>query len=120
MKNKLRNTKWIAGGLEAFLAIPIVGATVILGTYWLPLFIMMAFHIYNLVMSSEDGYAKTGSIVGIIGNALGWFPGIGWTFHVVTAVLLMVEASQMKIEPEVITPKVETLEEKTNESDKID
>ncbi|WP_035177429.1 hypothetical protein [Alkalihalobacterium bogoriense] len=84
--------KWISGGLEAFLAIPVFGAAIILGLYWLPLAFMLVMHIVTLVSSASDKRNIHGSILGIVTSCLGWIPFLGWTMHVITATLLLVDA----------------------------
>ena len=98
MKKTIKITKWIAGGIEAFLGIPVLGASIILGLVWVPLALMLAFHIVNLVLSKQEGLPITGSILGIIGNALGWIPFLGMVMHILTAILVMIEAANTKIE----------------------
>lgn len=53
MKSTVRVTKWVAGGLEALLGIPVLGASIIIGLVWTPLAIMLVFHIVNLVLSKN-------------------------------------------------------------------
>lgn len=98
MKKTIKITKWIAGGIEAFLGIPVLGASIILGLVWVPLALMLAFHIVNLVLSKQEGLPIAGSILGIIGNALGWIPFLGMVMHILTAIFVMIEAAKTKIE----------------------
>lgn len=92
--SKSRIMKWVTGGLEAFLAIPVLGALVIIGLIWIPLFIMLALHIVTLVFTKQDGGPITGSILGIVASCLGWIPFVGWILHVLAAIFLMVNAAQ--------------------------
>lgn len=96
MRETVKVTKWVAGGLEALLGIPIIGAGIILGLLWTPLAIMLVFHIVNLVFSLKEDLPITGSILGIIGNAVGWIPIVGMTMHILTAVFVMMEAAKTK------------------------
>lgn len=91
-----RIMKWITGGLEIFLAIPIVGGAVVIGLAYTPLVIMLALHIVTLVLSSKNGETKYGSIVGIVTSCIAWIPFVGWIMHVVSGILLMVSAAQNK------------------------
>lgn len=86
--------KWIAGGLEAFLAIPVLGGLIIVSLLWIPLAIMLVLHIVTLVLTKKDGGASTGSILGIVTSCVGWIPFVGWVMHVLTAVFLMIDASK--------------------------
>ena len=74
MKSTVRVTKWVAGGLEALLGIPVLGASIIIGLVWTLLAIMLVFHIVNLVLSKNEDLPVAGSILGIVGNAIGWIP----------------------------------------------
>lgn len=84
--------KWITGGLEAFLGIPILGATIILGLYWLPLAFMLVLHIVTLVFCITEKQKMHGSILGIVTSCLAWIPFLGMIMHIITGVLLMVDA----------------------------
>ena len=98
MKSTVRGTKWVAGGLEALLGIPVLGASIIIGLVWTPLAIMLVFHIVNLVLSKNEDLPVAGSILGIVGNAIGWIPFVGMIMHILTAIFVMVEAYKTKVE----------------------
>lgn len=98
MKETVRVTKWVAGGVEALLGIPVLGASIILGLVWTPLVIMLAFHIVNLVLSKKEDLPITGSILGIVGNVIGWIPFVGMIMHIITAVFVMIEAYNTNID----------------------
>ncbi len=89
-----RILKWITGGLEAVLGIPVIGATIIIGFSWLPLVFMLAFHIVTLVLTKKDGGASTGSILGIITSCIGWIPFVGMIMHILSAIFLMIDAAK--------------------------
>lgn len=97
MKKNIKILKWIAGGIEAFLSIPILGASIILSLLWIPLAIMLALHITILVFCKKEDLPITGNILGIIASALGWVPFVGWIMHILTAIFVMIEASKIKI-----------------------
>ncbi|WP_078381352.1 hypothetical protein [Sutcliffiella halmapala] len=84
--------KWVTGGLEAFLAIPIIGGITVLSLAYAPLGILLVLHIITLVFSVQDGEKKHGSIWGIVTSCLAWIPILGWALHTVTAILLMIDA----------------------------
>ena len=98
MKSTVRVTKWVAGGLEALLGIPVLGASIIIGLVWTPLAIMLVFHIVNLVLSKNEDLPVAGSILGIVANAIGWIPFVGMIMHILTAIFVMVEAYKTKVE----------------------
>lgn len=54
MKIAIKITKFIAGGIEVLLGIPVLGASIILGLSWIPLGVMLVFHIINLVLSKNE------------------------------------------------------------------
>ncbi|HAT4312821.1 TPA: hypothetical protein I9097_000049 [Clostridium perfringens] len=98
MKTAIKITKFIAGGIEVLLGIPVLGASIILGLAWIPLGVMLVFHIINLVLSKNENLPITGSILGIVGNALGWIHFLGMIMHILTAVFVIIEACKMKVE----------------------
>ncbi|USG67444.1 hypothetical protein NDK47_09270 [Brevibacillus ruminantium] len=89
-----RILKWISGSLEILLGIPVLGATIILGLYWFPLFVMLVLHIATLMVSAKQGTTKYGSILGIVTSLVAWIPFVGMIMHIITGVLLMVDASK--------------------------
>ncbi|MFS0674032.1 hypothetical protein [Ornithinibacillus sp. 179-J 7C1 HS] len=89
-----RIMKWVTGGLEAILGIPILGAAIILSLVWTPLLIMLALHIVTLVLTKKDGGATTGSILGIVTSCIGWIPFVGMIMHILSAIFLMINAAK--------------------------
>lgn len=89
-----RIMKWITGGLEALLAIPLVGGTIVIGFYYIPLVVMLILHIITLVMSIRQNGTIYGSVLGIVTSLIAWIPFVGWVMHVITAIFLMVSASK--------------------------
>ncbi|AQQ53082.1 hypothetical protein [Planococcus lenghuensis] len=92
--SETRVLKWVGGGLEAALGIPIIGGLFIISLNWMPLLIMLAFHIVALILTIQAGRKRTGHILGIIASAVGWIPLIGMIMHIITATFLMIEAGQ--------------------------
>jgi hypothetical protein len=84
--------KWVSGGLEAFLGIPILGGIVILSLAYTPLFFMAALHIVTLIFSVLEGKKKSGSILGIITSCIAWIPFVGMTMHIITGIVLLIDA----------------------------
>ncbi|WP_147802851.1 hypothetical protein [Alkalicoccus halolimnae] len=98
--------KRVSGGAEAFLGIPFLGGLFILNFSWIPLFIMLALHLFVLFISGKQGKKKTGSVLGIVTSCIGWLPFIGMVMHIVTAVVLLTEAHKESKEPiEIEIPK---------------
>ena len=86
-----RNMKLITGVLEAILAIPVLGAIIILSNGWMPLVIMLVLHIITLVLAVQVQGPLAGSIVGIVASCLGWIPFVGWMLHAAAAIALLLE-----------------------------
>lgn len=84
--------KWITAGCEAFLGIPFIGGAFIIGMGWSPLAFMLIFHIIVLILSKISGVASSGSILGIITSCLGWIPFVGMILHMISAIVLMIDA----------------------------
>lgn len=88
--------KWVTGGLEAFLGIPILGGSIVIGFGWTPLLIMLVLHIVTLVFSVNHYQNKHGSILGIITSLLAWIPFVGMILHMITGVVLLIDAYRSK------------------------
>ncbi|MDN4524731.1 hypothetical protein [Fictibacillus fluitans] len=91
-RNLSKTLKWISGGYEALLGFPVVGGAIVLSFAWTPLVLALALHIATLVFASKEGTAKHGSIMGIITSCIAWIPFVGMIMHIITAILLMVDA----------------------------
>ncbi|MEI3607603.1 hypothetical protein SPD48_18125 [Pseudogracilibacillus sp. SE30717A] len=96
-----RIMKWVSGGLELFLAIPIVGGSIVISTGYIALIIMLGIHITSLVIAINAQTSKVGNIFGIVTSCLAWIPLVGWILHLVTGIILAIDASQRD---EVIIP----------------
>jgi hypothetical protein len=90
----LKALKWITGGLEALLGIPVLGGTIVIGLAWTPLVLMFVLHLITLIVSVKQGGAKHGSIVGLVTSVVAWIPIVGMIMHIITAVLLMIDAAK--------------------------
>lgn len=88
-----RIMKLVTGVFEAILAIPILGGTIVMGFSYIPLVIMLVLHIITLVLTNKDNGASVGSILGIVTSCLAWIPILGWLMHLVTAVILFINAA---------------------------
>ncbi|WP_282154735.1 hypothetical protein [Cytobacillus gottheilii] len=93
--------KWITGGFEAALGIPFLGGLLILSTAWTPLFVMLVLHIVTLVFSANECEKKHGSILGIVTSVVGFIPVIGMVMHIITAILLMIDAAKSNKKAEI-------------------
>lgn len=89
-----RILKWVSGSLEAVLGIPVIGGTIVISFFWAPLLIMLALHIVTLMITKKEGGSTTGSIVGIVTSCVAIIPIVGMVMHIITAVILMMDASK--------------------------
>jgi len=87
-----KTLRWVTFGLEAFLGIPIIGASIILGFFWTPLLAMLVLHIVTLNFCIKERTDRAGSILGIVTSAIGWIPFVGMLMHWVTAIVLLISA----------------------------
>lgn len=88
-----RILKWVTGGLEAILGIPVMGGMIVMGFYYTPLVIMLALHIITLVLTKRDKGHSVGSILGIVTSCVGWIPFVGMVMHILSAIFLMIGAA---------------------------
>lgn len=86
--------KWLTGGCEAFLAIPIAGGLFIFSSGWSALLFMFIFHLITLILSIKDKRTYAGSVLGLITSAIGAIPIIGWIMHTITAIILLIDAGR--------------------------
>ncbi|AZN43169.1 hypothetical protein [Paenibacillus albus] len=93
-----RVLRWVSGGIEAFLGIPIIGGLFVISMAWTPLFVMLILHIVTLVFCSKEDKSKRGSILGIITSVVAWIPFVGMIMHIITAIMLMVSAAKDRSE----------------------
>lgn len=84
--------KGVTGGLEALLAIPILGGSIVLFSGWQALSFAFALHLIALVICLVVKTSPMPSIMGIVTSFAGYLPVVGWFFHTVTAILLLVSA----------------------------
>lgn len=84
--------KWVAGGMECLWGFPVLGGTIIIGLMWIPLAVMLIFHIVGLVFAIKENKKRTGHILGIVASCVGWIPVVGMVLHILTAIFLMMEA----------------------------
>ncbi len=89
-----RALKWITGAFEILLAIPILGAAIVIGSWYTVLGLTFILHAVTLVLSAKNKEPFYGSVLGIVTSALAWIPFLGWILHLITGILLMVTAAQ--------------------------
>lgn len=88
--------KWVSGGLEALLGLPILGGTIVMSLLWTPLLFMAILHIVTLIVSMKENEKTHGSILGIVTSVLAWIPFLGMIMHIASAIVLMMDAAKAK------------------------
>ncbi|MBY3622375.1 hypothetical protein HGO21_22925 [Acinetobacter sp. CUI P1] len=86
--------KWITGSFEIILAIPILGAAIVVFSGYSVLGFMFIFHLITLILSLKNNESIYGSVLGIVTSLLAWIPIVGWVLHLITGILLMVSGGQ--------------------------
>ncbi|WP_425024022.1 hypothetical protein [Planococcus ruber] len=84
---------WITGLAEAFLAIPIIGGSVVVSTGYGVLGVMFVLHAITLFFCFREYSPKAGSIFGIITSLISWIPILGWAMHLLSAIVLLISAA---------------------------
>ena len=88
----------LATVFEGVLAIPIIGGTIVIGTYYGALGVMFLLHAAVLVLRILD--KKGDSLVapgfGMVASVLAVVPFLGFVLHVVTFILYIVDFAQKK------------------------
>jgi hypothetical protein len=92
MNNVSTTLKWVSGGLEALLGIPVLGGLIIISTAWTPLFLMAILHIVTIVFAVKENEPKAGNILGLVTSLLGWIPVLGMIMHMISAVVILIDA----------------------------
>lgn len=87
-----RILKWVTGSFEALLGIPLVGASIVIGSYYTVLPVMLVLHIVTLVLTKRNNGHATGSVLGIVTSCVAWIPFVGMVMHILTAIFLMIGA----------------------------
>ncbi|WP_245799343.1 hypothetical protein [Virgibacillus siamensis] len=88
-----RILKFISGGAEALLGIPIIGETIVITTNSGVLIIMFIFHLMTFLIARNEGGSVFGSLVGMVASIVGVFAFAGMLMHMAAALVLLVNAS---------------------------
>ncbi|ODG93933.1 MULTISPECIES: hypothetical protein [Bacillaceae] len=96
MKSNVKNMKWISGGFEALLGIPVLGGWIVFGFGYTPLFIALILHIITLVLAKKAGVSAIGNIFGIITSCLAWIPILGMILHILSAIFILIGAATQR------------------------
>ena len=85
--------KYITGAAEILLIIPFFSLFVN-DFIWLRL-LYIVFHTITLIFSIKANDGKHGSIMGIIGALIPWFPFFSMGFHFLTGILLIADTQKV-------------------------
>ena len=92
-QDSLRTLKWVSGGMEAVLGIPLLGGSIVIFSGYNALWLMLAFHIVVVVLTARAGNVSKGYIVGIVASTVGVIPVVGMFLHMAAAITILVDAA---------------------------
>ncbi|CAG7646770.1 hypothetical protein PAESOLCIP111_05236 [Paenibacillus solanacearum] len=87
-----RLMKFVTGGMEAFLGIPVLGGAFIISTGYTALWVMLALHLVTLLICHNERSGRLGSVVGIFTSMIGFIPIVGMIMHIISAIILVLGA----------------------------
>ena len=96
MNSLNRYYKIFIGLFELLLAVPFLGASIVFGSGWTVLGLLIFLHIVGIVLSISTKQTKVGHILGVIANLIAIIPFVGMIVHAVTGVILLVEGFNNK------------------------
>lgn len=103
MKKTLIGLTIAAFVIEVLMAIPVLGGTLIMGTYYLPLVIALTLHgavlVLRVVVKKQESLESVplgAPITGVVASCLGVIPFVGWGLHLATAILYLIEIANGK------------------------
>lgn len=92
-QDSLRTLKWVSGGMEAVLGIPLLGGLIVFFSGYNALWLMLSFHIVVVVLTARAGNVSKGNIVGIVASTVGVIPVIGMLLHMAAAITILLDAA---------------------------
>lgn len=95
-QNVGRILKFVVGGLEALMGIPVLGGALVLSLAWTPLVIALILHIVTLIFSKQENRPITGNVLGIVTSCIAFIPIVGMIMHIITAIIVLIEAATDK------------------------
>ncbi|PLS19386.1 hypothetical protein CVD28_02930 [Bacillus sp. M6-12] len=82
---------------ELLLAVPFLGASIVFGSAWTVLGLMMFLHIIGIVLSVTTKQSMGGHIFGVIANLIAFIPFVGMLVHGITGLVLLIQGFATKI-----------------------
>jgi hypothetical protein len=70
--------------------------------------LMFVLHLITLVYCIRENEKRTGSILGIVTSAVGWIPFLGMIMHIITAIILLIDAAKSSITKSELQPEPES------------
>lgn len=87
-----RLMKFVTGGMEAFLGIPVLGGAFVIFSGYTALWVMLALHLVTLLICHKENAGRLGSVVGIVTSIVGLIPIVGMIMHIISAIALILSA----------------------------
>ncbi|GAA0605028.1 hypothetical protein GCM10009001_22850 [Virgibacillus siamensis] len=88
-----RVLKFISGGAEGFLGIPVIGEAFIITTNFGALIIMFILHLMTLLIARNEGGSVIGSLIGMAASVVGYFDAFfGMLLHLAAGLTLLFNA----------------------------
>lgn len=81
---------------ELLLAVPFLGATIVISTGWSILGLLMFLHILGILFSVMTNQRKSGHFIGIIANFVAFIPLVGMAVHTITGCILLIQGMTTK------------------------
>lgn len=72
---------------ETVLAVPLIGAIIVVGTGWTVLIATLILNIFSIYYANQEDNAIAPGILGVVAAMLGWIPFVAIVLHAVAAVL---------------------------------
>ncbi|MBF0384817.1 MAG: hypothetical protein HQL27_02995 [Candidatus Omnitrophica bacterium] len=93
--------------VETILAVPFIGAGVIISLAYIPLVAALVLHIISLIQCINEKLPKYGNITGLVTSVVGMVPLLGFIMHVTSAAMLWIIYNKIKDKQTTIdiTPK---------------
>jgi hypothetical protein len=81
--------KLILAIFELLLAIPFLGAILVISHKWTPLLVLFVLHAIGIFLAFGEHKRKGCHILGMVTNALAWIPILGMLLHAITGIALL-------------------------------
>jgi hypothetical protein len=86
--------KWVSGGIEAVLGIPVLGGLIVVASGWATLQFMFFLHLITFIVCLVQKERFHGSVFGMITSLVAFIPFLGMVMHIATALILFIDAAR--------------------------